>query len=130
MPAPDRKPGPAPGFVVDGPRLISDTMPAYCLDCGAYVATGNRCPRHAATHHALRRRVYSDARWQRARRLAMEAAGYRCAACGGFPTPGDPLSAHHADGYDNPFDPSTLVVMHRSCHGRVHGGQAKAARAS
>lgn len=112
-----------------GAFAFTDTtnhMPRYCVDCGTITATGNRCPRHAATHHATRRSVYSSKRWQHVRRAAMDAAGYRCAACGGYPTPDDPLTAHHAD-YADPYDPSSIVVLHRSCHGKQHGGQRSVA---
>lgn len=56
----------------------------------------------------------------------MERAGYRCAACGLGPTPSDPLTAHHAD-YADPYDSTSIVVLHRSCHGKQHGGQRSVA---
>ena len=109
-------------------------MPAYCLDCGTYVETGNRCPQHATTaeqrrqrdpHRASRRRIYRDARWAQARAVAIANADHRCEECGQPDDIGSPLTVHHAAGYSNPYDPDGLEVLCARCHGRRDGAKAR-----
>jgi 5-methylcytosine-specific restriction endonuclease McrA len=65
-------------------------------------------------------RGYGQARWTRARALALQRAHHRCATCGGTRY----LRVHHLDGLgmDGPraCDPTNLRVLCESCHRRAH----------
>ena len=110
------------------------TTPRYCLDCGAYTETGNRCPNHTKQaeqrrandpHRSTRRTIYRDTRWKHARDIAIANADHRCEECGQPDDIGSPLTVHHAAGYSNPYDPDGLEVLCARCHGRRDGAKAR-----
>lgn len=57
--------------------------------------------------------------WKKTRGMALQIAGYKCQACS---TKDDILDVHH-NSYDRlgAEESSDLIVLCRSCHGKVHG---------
>lgn len=70
----------------------------------------------------LRRKVYAGKRWKMARRVALDAAGWRCSTCGRAGR----LEVHHirrvSEDVDGAgwYEQSNLRVLCRDCHFATH----------
>jgi hypothetical protein len=105
-----------------------------CSKHGLYLA-GTKCQPcyqqdNAGRAHKQRAAGRTTAHWQRLKRLAKEAAGYRCQACGRpeQPTPAGWLDVHLRNRTRSHNDPALttadLFVTCKSCHGSHHAPEA------
>jgi hypothetical protein len=94
-----------------------------------------RCPECYRTDNARRARKHraagrTSARWQKLKKEAKLAAGYRCQVCGKqeVPTPAGFLDVHLRDEYRHishqAVDLEHVAVTCKTCHGTHHGGEA------
>lgn len=102
-----------------------------CPSCGVAHEYKGRCPRCKTTRDKTRNQrakhveIWNTPAWRKARALAIR-RDHACQSCGHEGTRANPLTAHHAEGYEDAFNPDFLVVLCRSCHGAQHGGQRSA----
>jgi 5-methylcytosine-specific restriction endonuclease McrA len=95
----------------------------YCLDCSSHHPVGYRCPKVERRRYraSRQRRIRSTAAWQKARALARERDGQRCARCPSTTN----LSVHHIVSLEDggeAFALNNLITLCRSCHSAQHGG--------
>src|SRR4051812_5140554 len=110
------------------PKLCSfGGCPCYSIDGRSYCGNHLRSAQQAAYQtkranplEARRQAIYQDPRWRSARAVVLHRDGYECQSCSATTD----LVVDHIFGLFNsadPFDPSELQTLCRSCSGKKDG---------